>query len=267
MPISSVMTPPISASKTTGSALLPSSLNWLQVKVLLAKLMGAVDADVLEREEEGRVRHKVEMLPTLDGQGRLYNVGYSAACSGTALLGDMKVSVPAHPGTADMSIDVHRGVVCPPPTLPAAARLLVHLRIPWPACPACCLFTRCPFALPAPCVIADYPTPDPSTPLTVTLLPAELIALHSIPALRAHSPPPRARLLSSAHTTQCRILAAHTLHTIPTVHDRSARACSFLTTVCSSLLLPRALPGLTRSLASRAPWPHALPGLTRSLPI
>jgi hypothetical protein len=36
--------------------------------------------------EEARVRRKVEMLPTLDGQGRLYNVGYSAACSGAVHL-------------------------------------------------------------------------------------------------------------------------------------------------------------------------------------
>jgi hypothetical protein len=44
------MTPPIGASKTTGCALLPSSLNRLQAKVLRAKLMGTADADALERE-------------------------------------------------------------------------------------------------------------------------------------------------------------------------------------------------------------------------
>jgi hypothetical protein len=113
---------------------------------------------------------------------------------------------------------------CPP-----AARLLVHLRIPRPSCPACCLCTRCSFALPAPCVVADYPAPGPSTPPTVTPLPAALIASHSIPALRARSPSLRTRLLSSAHATRCRILAARTLHSIPALHDRSARARSFLT--------------------------------------
>ncbi|KAJ7855905.1 CwfJ C-terminus 1-domain-containing protein-like protein [Mycena olivaceomarginata] len=90
-PIPSVMTPPIGASKTTGRALSPSSLNRLQAKVLRAKLMGAADADALEREyeaesrkalngggEEDGVRRKIEVLPTLDGQGRLYDVGHGA---------------------------------------------------------------------------------------------------------------------------------------------------------------------------------------------
>ncbi|KAJ7857614.1 CwfJ C-terminus 1-domain-containing protein-like protein [Mycena olivaceomarginata] len=90
-PIPSVITPPIGASKTIGRALSPSSLNRLQAKVLRAKLMGAADADALEREyeaesrkalngggEEGGVRRKVEVLPTLDGQGRLYDVGHGA---------------------------------------------------------------------------------------------------------------------------------------------------------------------------------------------
>ncbi|KAJ7758575.1 CwfJ C-terminus 1-domain-containing protein-like protein [Mycena maculata] len=87
-PIPSVMTPPVGASKTRG--LSPSSLNRLQAKVLRAKLMGAPDADDLEREyeaesrkasdgeSEGGVRRKVEILPTLDGQGRLYDVGHGA---------------------------------------------------------------------------------------------------------------------------------------------------------------------------------------------
>ncbi|KAF8208746.1 CwfJ C-terminus 1-domain-containing protein-like protein [Mycena galopus ATCC 62051] len=87
-PIPSVMTPPIGHSKTR--ALSPSSLNRLQAKVLRAKLMGAPDADALEREYEaesrkanggdveGGVRRKVEVLPTLDGQGRLYDVGHGA---------------------------------------------------------------------------------------------------------------------------------------------------------------------------------------------
>lgn len=87
-PIPSVMTPPIGNSKTR--ALSPSSLNRLQAKVLRAKLMGAPDADALEREyeaesrkanggdSEGGARRKVEVLPTLDGQGRLYDVGHGA---------------------------------------------------------------------------------------------------------------------------------------------------------------------------------------------
>ncbi len=50
--------------------------------------MGAPDAEELEKEYEaaskatyrsdegGNVRTKVEVLPTLDGQGRLYDVGH-----------------------------------------------------------------------------------------------------------------------------------------------------------------------------------------------
>ncbi|KAJ7505481.1 CwfJ C-terminus 1-domain-containing protein-like protein [Mycena galericulata] len=87
-PIPSVMTPPpVGTSKTR--ALSPSSLNRLQAKVLRAKLMGAPDADALEEEYEVEsrrangsdvdgVRRKVEVLPTLDGQGRLYDVGHGA---------------------------------------------------------------------------------------------------------------------------------------------------------------------------------------------
>ncbi|KAJ3488618.1 hypothetical protein NLJ89_g11599 [Agrocybe chaxingu] len=74
------------ASGSTGRALSPSSLNKLQAKVIRAKLMNAPDAEKLEQEyeaaarlahgvEEGGVRKKVEVLPTLDGRGRLYDVG------------------------------------------------------------------------------------------------------------------------------------------------------------------------------------------------
>ncbi|KAJ7071866.1 CwfJ C-terminus 1-domain-containing protein-like protein [Mycena belliarum] len=85
-PIPSVMTPQSDNPKPR--ALSPSSLNRLQAKVLRAKLMGASDADALEREYEaeskkaagvdveGGVRLKVEVLPTLDGRGRLYDVGH-----------------------------------------------------------------------------------------------------------------------------------------------------------------------------------------------
>jgi hypothetical protein len=83
-PIPSVMTP----STLTRRGLSPSSLNKLQAKVLRAKLMGDPDANKLEREYDEAaananggdildgVRTKVEVLPTLDGQGRLYDVGH-----------------------------------------------------------------------------------------------------------------------------------------------------------------------------------------------
>jgi hypothetical protein len=75
-------------------ALSPSSLNRLQARVLKAKLMGASDAVDLEKQfDEERKRaqetavggmgsgdedgsEKVEMVPTVDAQGRLYDVGY-----------------------------------------------------------------------------------------------------------------------------------------------------------------------------------------------
>ncbi|KAL0576052.1 Pre-mRNA-splicing factor cwf19 [Marasmius crinis-equi] len=86
-PIPSVMTPPV--PKTRPRAMSPSSLNKLQAKVLRAKLMGAPDAESLEREYEtacrlanggdsgdDNVRTTVEVLPTLDARGRLYDVGH-----------------------------------------------------------------------------------------------------------------------------------------------------------------------------------------------
>lgn len=87
-PIPSVMTP---VSSKTSRALSPSSLNRLQAKVLRAKLMGMPDAETLEREydeavrnssgngslvADGGVRKKVEVLPTLDARGKLYDVGH-----------------------------------------------------------------------------------------------------------------------------------------------------------------------------------------------
>ncbi|EAU85946.1 complexed with Cdc5 protein Cwf19 [Coprinopsis cinerea okayama7 len=92
-PIPSVLTPPPLASGSRGGscggrALSPSSLNKLQAKVLRAKLMGAPDAEKLEKEyeaearkaqgqfdEKSGVRTKVEALPTIDVRGRLYDVG------------------------------------------------------------------------------------------------------------------------------------------------------------------------------------------------
>ncbi|EKM79325.1 hypothetical protein AGABI1DRAFT_85181 [Agaricus bisporus var. burnettii JB137-S8] len=90
-PIPSVMTPPppvASGSSSAGRPLSPSSLNKLQAKVLRAKLMGAPDAEKLEKEydmevkrthgsqDESGVRTKVEAMPTLDARGRLYDVGH-----------------------------------------------------------------------------------------------------------------------------------------------------------------------------------------------
>ncbi|KAF8630824.1 hypothetical protein AX17_005183 [Amanita inopinata Kibby_2008] len=85
-PIPSVMAPSLPPSRR---ALSPSSLNRLQAKVLRAKLMNSPDAEKLEREYDGEVkkasggggekdsgvRTKVELLPTLDVRGRLYDVG------------------------------------------------------------------------------------------------------------------------------------------------------------------------------------------------
>ncbi|KAH9942920.1 CwfJ C-terminus 1-domain-containing protein-like protein [Amylocystis lapponica] len=84
-PVPSVMTP--SSSLAGSRALSASELNKMQAKVLRAKLMGGADAEALEKEyeealrrshgegaEEG-VRTRVEVLPTLDAHGRLYDVG------------------------------------------------------------------------------------------------------------------------------------------------------------------------------------------------
>ena len=86
-PIPSVMTPQLGGKR----ALSPSSLNRLQAKVLRAKLTGGADAEKLEKEYEEevqrssgintdgdgvQVRTRVEVLPTLDVRGRLYDVGH-----------------------------------------------------------------------------------------------------------------------------------------------------------------------------------------------
>jgi len=104
--IPSVMTPP-PQSTTTGStrSLSPSSLNKLQAKVIRAKLMGDPNAEKLEKEyeEEAKrsqgiddrgVRTKVEILPTLDGQGRLYDVGLGREDDDTARPGNRKKKEP-----------------------------------------------------------------------------------------------------------------------------------------------------------------------------
>ena len=86
-PIPSVLTPQLGGKR----ALSPSSLNRLQAKVLRAKLTGGPDAKKLEREYEEEMRRatgisadedgiqtrtRVEVLPTLDARGRLYDVGH-----------------------------------------------------------------------------------------------------------------------------------------------------------------------------------------------
>ncbi|TFK91929.1 hypothetical protein K466DRAFT_659656 [Polyporus arcularius HHB13444] len=86
-PVPSAITPSLTSTGKT-RALSPSSLNKLQAKVLRAKLTNAPNAAELEREYEqelkrangedvgdDNVRTRVEMLPTLDIHGRLYDVG------------------------------------------------------------------------------------------------------------------------------------------------------------------------------------------------
>lgn len=85
-PIPTVMAPSV-AAVSTSRPMSPSSLNKLQAKVLRAKLMNAPNAEQLEREYEEElrrangepgepvVRTKVEVLPTLDARGKLYDVG------------------------------------------------------------------------------------------------------------------------------------------------------------------------------------------------
>ena len=100
-PIPTVMTPPPPNAGSRSRPLSPSSLNKLQAKVLRARLTGAPDADKLEREYEAQVKAasgggshsgistKTEVLPTLDGRGRLYDVGHGKD-DGEALPGNRK---------------------------------------------------------------------------------------------------------------------------------------------------------------------------------
>lgn len=91
--VPSVLTPPPAARlASSGPALDQSALNKLQAKVLRAKLMNDPKAADMEKEydeamkrsngievdEDGK-RTKVEVLPTLDGRGRLYDVGHGAS--------------------------------------------------------------------------------------------------------------------------------------------------------------------------------------------
>ncbi|KAH9933124.1 CwfJ C-terminus 1-domain-containing protein-like protein [Epithele typhae] len=89
-PIPSAMTPSLGGARPgpVGRAMSPSSLNKMQAKVLRAKLMGAANAGELEKEYErelkrangedageDNVRTRVEVMPTLDVHGRMYDVG------------------------------------------------------------------------------------------------------------------------------------------------------------------------------------------------
>lgn len=77
-PVPSVLTPQFPSTP-------PVDLNKLQVKVLRAKLMGAANAQELEQEYEEAKRRsegfftsegtKLEVLPTMDARGQLYDVG------------------------------------------------------------------------------------------------------------------------------------------------------------------------------------------------
>ncbi|OAX33379.1 hypothetical protein K503DRAFT_804410 [Rhizopogon vinicolor AM-OR11-026] len=84
-PIPTVMTPSV-ATTSTCCAMSPSSLNKLQAQVLCAKLMDAPNAEKLEEGyetevrwtegEEGGIRTRMEVLPTLNVTGQMYDVGH-----------------------------------------------------------------------------------------------------------------------------------------------------------------------------------------------
>ncbi|KAG8982810.1 hypothetical protein FRB90_006539 [Tulasnella sp. 427] len=98
-PIPSVLAPQhLTANRKR--ALSPSSLNKLQAKVLRAKLMGAGNAEELEREyeeerrraenggaDEGESNVRVEMVPTIDARGRMYDIGGGAGSSKETVVG------------------------------------------------------------------------------------------------------------------------------------------------------------------------------------
>ena len=83
------MTPSAVLPAAKRRALSPSSLNRLQAKVLRAKLTNDPNAEALEKEYDAEVRRvngqesdsndgvqtQIELLPTLDARGRLYDVG------------------------------------------------------------------------------------------------------------------------------------------------------------------------------------------------
>ncbi|CAE6494156.1 unnamed protein product [Rhizoctonia solani] len=91
--------PPTQGKKKRGMS--PSELNKLQAKVLRAKLMGGDDADRLQAEYDEAVRMangagdgsdddedetRIEAVPTMDGQGRLYDIGTGKGDQGPPVL-------------------------------------------------------------------------------------------------------------------------------------------------------------------------------------
>ncbi|KIO22257.1 hypothetical protein M407DRAFT_28205 [Tulasnella calospora MUT 4182] len=98
-PIPSVLTPQhLTANRPR--ALSPSSLNKLQAKVLRAKLMGDDNAAELERQyeeerrrtegggaTEGESNVRVEMVPTIDARGRMYDIGGAGGSSKEPVVG------------------------------------------------------------------------------------------------------------------------------------------------------------------------------------
>jgi hypothetical protein len=131
-PVPSVMTPPAGLARVTTTttarskrALSPSSLNKLQAKVLRAKLMGAPDAGALEQEYENAMRGatgggdddddddeehvttKVEMLPTLDARGRLYDTGKGRDDDVRRMPGNRKKKEEQVRRSQHVSVDLH----------------------------------------------------------------------------------------------------------------------------------------------------------------
>ncbi|KZS90512.1 hypothetical protein SISNIDRAFT_430789 [Sistotremastrum niveocremeum HHB9708] len=86
-PIPSVLTPQLPKPSLPKDVLSTSDLNKLQARALRAKLMGGADAEKLQAEYEEALERshqhessatRVEVLPTLDSRGRLYDYGVSA---------------------------------------------------------------------------------------------------------------------------------------------------------------------------------------------
>lgn len=89
-PIPTVVTPPVAGTSQGVPSLSIAELNKLQAKVLKAKLTNSPDAGRLEQEYEAEVTRsrgfsalgnerktdvRVEVLPTIDARGKLYDVG------------------------------------------------------------------------------------------------------------------------------------------------------------------------------------------------
>ncbi|KAB5590566.1 Complexed with Cdc5 protein cwf19 [Ceratobasidium theobromae] len=105
-PIPTVMAPVLPPKQGKKKAVLSTSeLNKLQAKALRAKLMGGEDADRLQAEYDEAVRAaagggsgdendqeetRVEALPSMDGHGRLYDVGTGKGDPGPILPGNRR---------------------------------------------------------------------------------------------------------------------------------------------------------------------------------